>query len=159
MKVIGVVKMKDAKQERLTSEEEEIRDNHIATANRFNKFCNENGVLSPFINPRNHLPADSDYLGHALIDYSLHRESLREIQKSVIEPINEHYQEVTGNKDHYFDIGEFIRECFVRGLAEFENDEFALDEYAEETKNDIDRSSEYLKDTDPVVDTKLHLVN
>ena len=72
--------MKDTKQETLTSEEieqerldawkelEHIRQHRIETANRFNKFCNENGVLSPFINPLNRLPADSDYLGYALID-------------------------------------------------------------------------------------------
>ena len=160
-------KVEDAKTLKLTSEEidqERLEMNDVIrrekdTANRFNKFCNENGVLSPFVNPRNHVPVDSDYLRYALIDYSLQSESLREVQKSVIEPINEYYREVTGNKDHYFNIGEFIRECFVRGLEEFDNDEFALDEYAEETRNMIDRSSEYLQDTDLVVDTTLHLVN
>lgn len=159
--------MKDTKQKTLTSEEieqerldhlgemEDIRRRSIETANRFNKFCNENGVLSPFINPLNRLPADSDYLGYALIDYSMNKESVRYMQENVVEPMNEHYRKITGKDEDYFDICSVISHCFEKGLAHFLDDEFALEEYREELRNQMERWNDIGASSKP----KLNLVN
>ncbi len=106
----------DVEMEKLEDEEEmeQLREGLRKTADTFNRFCTRNGVISPFVNPTNHLPVDE--FGYALIDISLRRDELRKLKDEVVVPINGHYKEITGCDEEYMDIGEIVRECFVVGL-------------------------------------------
>ena len=118
------------------------------------QFCDEHKTIDCSADREtNLLPAyQFDY---ALVEISPHTDYLLEIQKEVVETLNELFRDLSGKVERdigdektYTDIGQFILTCFENGLRGYQENEYpdpmqcepeleALEQYKKQVEQEI----------------------